>query len=121
MSKAAYPWGANSCWLDSSLQIFFIAVSRNFGDFSAGFQDVPKVLGLRSLYEIFDKRRVSEEKDQEAVLSANRKRERDSFRRLLLKKKAIRSINEPESLLVIFQIITSIEKSNEIYRCGLNI
>lgn len=98
--NASYPWSGNSCWLDSSLQIFFIAVNRNFKDYAAGCQDLPKILGLKSLYDIFDKRHTSEEQGISQSLSTDRRKERDTFRKLLKKKQAIRSINEPESLLV---------------------
>lgn len=104
LARAAYPWSGNSCWLDSSLQIVFITVNHDFADFAGGYQDIPKILGLRSLYDIFDKRRISEEQDVDTMLSTIRRKERDSFRKLLRTKKAIRSINEPESLLVRFNI-----------------
>ena len=104
LAKTAYPWSSNSCWLDSSLQIFFIAINRNFQDYSEGIQDTPKTLGLKSLYSMFDKRRISEIQDSEKTLSTSRRKERDSFRKLLKKKEAIRSIDEPESLLVTFKL-----------------
>jgi hypothetical protein len=29
----SYPWSDNSCWLDASLQVLYMAVTRDFNDF----------------------------------------------------------------------------------------
>lgn len=94
----SYPWNNMSCWLDVSAQLIFVCVNRNFQDYASGYQGVPQIFGLKSLYQIMDKRRLFDLAGKKS--SSARRTERDGFRKLLKKKSAISSINEPESLLV---------------------
>ena len=93
----SYPWNKMSCWLDVSAQLIYVCVSRNFQDYASGYQGVPNIYGLKSLYQILDKRRLSDLAGKKS--SSARRTERDSFRKVLKTKGAISSIDRPESLL----------------------
>ncbi|KAF8194527.1 hypothetical protein BJ912DRAFT_1141396 [Pholiota molesta] len=109
LATPSYPWSQNSCWLDTSLELIFASITRDFMDYASGCQDIPKICGLKSLYEIMDKCRISELAPSD-VISKARQTERDGFRKLLKKKGAIQSINEPESLLVWIGHLSKNEK-----------
>lgn len=54
-SHPSYPWRANSCWLDTSLELLFIAVTRDFQDFVKRFQggrDNTTLWIIRELFEL---------------------------------------------------------------------
>jgi len=102
--RASYPWKDNSCWLDTSLELMFTAVMRDFADFEAGCQILPEGIGLRQVYEGFNERREMElqlnEKDQLKALQG----QRDSLRKLLKQKKLIKSTEEWDSLFVHYSL-----------------
>jgi hypothetical protein len=54
--QPAYRWENNSCWLDTSLQLLFVALSRNFPEFSTVAQTVDSESLLRTLHDHFEQR-----------------------------------------------------------------
>ena len=52
----SYPWKENSCWLDTSLQLLFVALTHNFSEFSEFAQKVAPASPLRTLHNIFEQR-----------------------------------------------------------------
>lgn len=53
-SLVSYPWEKNSCWLDTSLEIIYRTVSRDFQSFSNIFTDTPEDSFSRSLFHAMD-------------------------------------------------------------------
>lgn len=54
--QPCYPWENNSCWLDASLQLLFVALSRNFSEFSSLVQTIQPGHPLRTLHSMFEQR-----------------------------------------------------------------
>ena len=52
--QPCYPWEDNSCWLDASLQLLYIALSRNFSEFSLLVQTIQPGHPLRMLHSMFE-------------------------------------------------------------------
>ena len=94
----AYPWSANSCWLDASLQVLYMAVTRNFDEFATICKPLDPEIVLGALYVIFQERFDLDfnEGDASAILET----QRDALRLFLQKKKIISSLNKPESAVV---------------------
>lgn len=57
-----YPWEANSCWLDSALQIIYMTVKPDWNAF-ATCATTERNVGLHQLYEILARRRAQEDID----------------------------------------------------------
>lgn len=57
---ASYPWSKNSCLLDSSLELIFRAVSRDFAGFSMKMDGLHPKLSLATLFEALSLRRTFE-------------------------------------------------------------
>ena len=55
-TQPCYPWENNSCWLDVSLQLLFVALSRNFSEFSSLVLTIQEGHPLRTLHSIFEQR-----------------------------------------------------------------
>lgn len=49
----SYPWSKNSCWLDSSLNLLYRAISRDFPDFSKRFQGLNTNMALKALFSAY--------------------------------------------------------------------
>ena len=94
----AYPWSNNSCWLDASLQVLYMAVTRNFNEFKTVCEPLDPDVALGALYAIFQDRfdLDLEGDDIFAILES----QRDAFRVFIHKKKIISSLNKPESAVV---------------------
>jgi hypothetical protein len=54
--QACYPWENNSCWLDASLQLLYVSLSRNFSEFSSLVQTIQPGHPLRTLHSMFEHR-----------------------------------------------------------------
>ena len=94
----AYPWSDNSCWLDASLQVLYMAVTSNFNDFETVCEPLDPCFSLGALYAIIrDRFNLDFNKGNATSVL---KSQRDAFRIFLHKKKVIRSINKPESAVV---------------------
>ena len=98
LSLPAYPWSTNSCWLDASLQVLYMAVTRNFNEFTVICKQLDWDIALGALYTIFCERfdLDFDQGDASAILAS----QRDVLRHFLQKKKIISSLNEPESAVV---------------------
>lgn len=101
LGNASYPWKKNSCWLDSSLELLFRALMRDFDDFTSacsqeGSQTTKGLLS--ALYELF-KARQSQKSDDLNITSILGK-QRDDFRKLLKKGRIIDSVDGYESVFV---------------------
>jgi hypothetical protein len=94
----AYPWSSNSCWLDTSLQVLYMAVTRNFNEFKTVCEPLNPDVALGVLYAIFqDRFDLDFEGDNTSAILES---QRDAFRVFLHKKKIINSLNKPESAVV---------------------
>ena len=50
----SYCWKANSCWLDASLQVFYIAITKKFDEFEMVFDSLKADSPLNGLYLAFN-------------------------------------------------------------------
>lgn len=117
----AYPWSGNSCWLDASLQVLYMAVTRDFYDFQTVCEPLDPDFALGALYSIFKERfdLGYEEENMSAILES----QRDALRVFLHKKKIISSLNKPESAVVspkqsYILFIIGARRSTSCIRCG---
>jgi len=67
----SYPWKYNSCWLDTSLELIYITLMRNFDDFAACCDNLAEESALKHIYGMFEERRGMElAKDDGNYISA---------------------------------------------------
>jgi hypothetical protein len=94
----SYPWINNSCWLDTSLELLYQTVIRDFQDFSVRFAEVHPETSLHTLYRLLELRKLADieggEGDQSLVLS----QQRDNFRKHLQSQKLVRTATSFEPL-----------------------
>jgi hypothetical protein len=82
--RPSYPWHNNSCWLDTSLELIFITVMRDFPRFSSLNQVLLPEMALRVLFETLELCRTTvEDTPQDQDASSNLRLQRDSFRKFL--------------------------------------
>ena len=94
----AYPWNNNSCWLDASLQLLYMAVTNDFNEFETVCRPLDPEFALGALYSIFrDRFYLDLEKENVSTILES---QRDLLRVFLHKKKVISSLNMPESAVV---------------------
>jgi len=93
-----YPWNKNSCWLDTSLQLLYIAVQKVPQQFTHISEALPKGSALREVLSTLLERHTLDPQGEN--MSAILRGQRDSIRKLLKKKKAIKSVTQFESLFV---------------------
>ena len=93
----AYPWDRNSCWLDTSLQLLYVALTKYPDDFSRIIEGLPKTSGVK---EVLNSLQVRHGMDPQAITSKTLGDQRDAIRNLLKKKRAIASVTQFESLFV---------------------
>ncbi|KAG1717558.1 hypothetical protein EDB19DRAFT_2001825 [Suillus lakei] len=88
-----YRWKKNSCWLDCSLELMFLAVLPNFHtDFAPQFQGMHHASPLWNLYKLFDLRiSLSENAETSSELLAI---QRDEFRETLRDVGAVKSVSD---------------------------
>jgi len=99
LGPASYRWNANSCWLDASLQVLYMTVTKKFDEFKAIFQHLKPNRGLKPFYEAINgwvELDLELEEDALAILMS----QRDQLRIFLHKKKIITSLDRPESAVV---------------------
>ena len=96
----AYPWSGNSCWLDASLQVLYMAVTRDFNEFKTVCDPLDPDVALGALYVIFRDRFDLESEELEENVSTILNSQRDAFRIFLHKRNIISSLNNPESAVV---------------------
>ena len=94
----SYPWMDNSCWLDASLEVLYVAIENDFPDFCSLFESLDPDVGLGAFYTaIYDRLSLNPaQKDISAHLAS----QRDQLRLCLHEKKLIDHIDRPESAVV---------------------
>ena len=98
LGPPSYPWSSNSCWLDASLQVLYMAVTRDFDEFKTVFKPLDPDFALGALYAIFQDRFDLDFEGDNA--SAILESQRNALRGFLHNKKIISSLNKPESAVV---------------------
>ena len=73
---------------------------RNFDDFSAVFDTVPRSSGLYSFYSTLNQRRLITDDVDDSTVSRALGEHRDQLRALLKKKKVIKNVTSPAPLMV---------------------
>jgi len=96
----SYPWDANSCWLDTSLELLFVSVMRNFDEFSSIFKSVPKNLGLYALYTALNSWRLISDDEDDHIVTQALKKHQNTLQVVLKKKGAIEDLNSHQSFIV---------------------
>lgn len=100
-----YPWNKNSCWLDTSLQLLYVAILKAPKEFTRISNALPKDSALRMVFSALLDRHTMDPngKNMSVILRG----QRDNIRRLLKRKKAIKSVSQFESLFVCTMHYTS--------------
>ena len=98
LGPASYQWKENSCWLDASLQVLYVAITKRFDEFAEIFGSLKQGSPLNSLYQTFNERFQldPEEKDVTSSLALHR----DRLRIFLHEKRIITHLDQPESPVV---------------------
>jgi len=102
----SYPWDANSCWLDTSLELLFVSVMQNFEELSSLFNSVPKNSGLYSLYTTLNSRKLINYDEDDHIVSQALKKHRDTLRVILKKKGVIKDLNTRQPFMVSLESTT---------------
>lgn len=112
-----YKWLQNSCWLDTSLQLLYVAMHHSHNEFSHIHDGLPKNSAIKVVlatllewYELEEKSRIAP-----AILRA----QRDDLWHFLCTKKAINSVTGFESLFV--SVLTMLIDSVPIYLHGYGV
>ncbi|KAF8160154.1 hypothetical protein BJ912DRAFT_936174 [Pholiota molesta] len=92
----SYPWDANSCWLDTSLELLFFATMRNFDEFTSLFDSVPKTTGLYAFFTTLNSRRLLENNDDDTTQAL--RKQRNDLRMVLHQERAIDNVDSNQSL-----------------------
>ncbi|KAF4618104.1 hypothetical protein D9613_012649 [Agrocybe pediades] len=111
----SYPWSNNSCWLDTSLQVLFMAVNRLPGDYASlntlWTTDSP----FQSLFNGLLQRRDDESNGTST--SAKLRSQRNLFRKTLKDNRIVKTLCHFDSLFVWFTDLISREaKATSNYR-----
>jgi hypothetical protein len=93
-----YPWNKNSCWLDTSLQLLYVAIQKIPREFTNISEALPKNSALREVLATLLERHALDPlgENMSQILCGHR----DYIRKLLKKKKAIKTVTQFESLFV---------------------
>ncbi|KAF9552882.1 hypothetical protein CPC08DRAFT_767975 [Agrocybe pediades] len=111
----SYPWSNNSCWLDTSLQVLFMAVSHLPSDYTMLNTHWTKDSPLRSLFEGLLRR--LEDESESTSTSKKLRSDHDLLRKKLKDMKIIKTQSSFESLFVWFTDLISHEgKPSSNYR-----
>jgi len=118
-----YPWNKNSCWLDTSLQLLFVAVQKIPTEFLRISEALPKNSALREVLTTLLQHHALDPQGENMseILCGHR----DDICKLLKKKKAIKSVTCFESLFVRiefppFRIQRSHVRTDMVRRIGLS-
>lgn len=98
----SYQWKANSCWLDTSLQLLFVCVHRNFEEFSSLFDGVSEDTMLCGFFNVLKMRYEIDEDIPNDVASGKLVEHRDTFREALCNFGSIKDTDSSQSLMVSF-------------------
>ena len=85
LRHASYPWHKNSCWLDTSLELIYVTVARDFPSFSSLSQHLLPEMALRVLFESLELRHTMEANPRDQDVTDSLWLQRDSFRKFLWK------------------------------------
>lgn len=99
-----YPWENNSCWLDVSLQLLFVALSRNFPEFSSLVQTtLDPGYPLRTLHDMFAQRlTLGQENHPDSAVSQLLKTQRNELRREIIEHRLAEHSSSFEPLMVLY-------------------
>jgi hypothetical protein len=103
---ASYRWNANSCWLDASLQVLYIAITKQFDEFTGIFKSLEPGSALNVFYRVVNER--FELDPEEPNFTTSLGLQRDRLRIFLNEKKIIDHQDRPESAVVRLEICISI-------------
>ena len=82
----SYRWKANSCWLDASLQVLYIAITKKFDEFDKIFDSLKTDSPLNGLYLAFNERFELDPEENNATTALGLQRDR---LRMFLKQNAV--------------------------------
>jgi hypothetical protein len=99
-SNPSYCWSNNSCFLDTSLELVFQSVMRDFHDFSIRFTPHETETTLYLLHRMFELWKLVDVDEGEKDPSAWLANQQDNFREHLRSQKVIKSLSSFESLFV---------------------
>lgn len=97
----SYPWSNNSCFLDTSLELVFQTVLRDFSGFSTRFKPQESESILVLLHRMFELRKQIVEDGNAQNSSSWLAIQRDSFRAHFKSRKIVKSLHSYEPLFVI--------------------
>ncbi|KAF8956646.1 hypothetical protein BDZ97DRAFT_1925337 [Flammula alnicola] len=108
-----YPWHENSCWLDTSLQLLYVAMRSSVDEFRRIYDALPESSEIRMVFASLFERYDLDEADN--VTSAVLRAQRDYLRKFLKKKRAIQSVSGFESLFSWFTELINHEDIHPSY------
>jgi hypothetical protein len=82
----SYPWKENSCWLDTSLQVLYVAITKKFNEFRKVFDSLETGSPLNGLYLAVNERFKHDPEENNATTALGLQRDR---LRLFLKQNAV--------------------------------
>jgi hypothetical protein len=84
-------WNQNSCWIDSSLQLLYMAIVRDFHTFESRFSGLKEDSIMHQLYQQINTRRLlyADTKVTREHSISRLQETRDEFRKLLSRKKLL--------------------------------
>lgn len=108
IGHVSYPWSDNSCWLDSSMELLFVALSRDFTGYSTQMEGISPELVLSLVFRAFDLRHTrersganhsdSDKQEASKLLSDHR----DGIRSLLFERRLIKRTSNFSSAFVSY-------------------
>jgi len=97
LGPSSYRWNANSCWLDASLQLLYVTVTKQFDEFKGLFQHIKPSDALGTLYQTINgQAELDLQEDTSALLMS----QRDRLWIFMHEKKITNSLDNPESAVV---------------------
>jgi hypothetical protein len=99
-SAPSYPWSNNSCFLDTSLELVFQTVMRDFQGFSNRFAQQESETTLILLHRMLELRKLINVERGETKPSTWLSIQRDNFREHLKSRRIIESLHSYEPLFV---------------------
>jgi hypothetical protein len=99
----SYPWKANSCWLDTFLELLFVLVMRNFAEFTSCFASTSKNSGLFAFFTTLDARRSIGDDEDNDVVTQLLVKHRDNLRLVLKSKGIIKDIDSSQPFMVCYE------------------
>jgi hypothetical protein len=106
----SYPWKANSCWLDTSLELLFLCAMRNFDDFTTAFDSGPQSSAVSAFYSTLNLRRLIADDVDDRIVSRTLGEHRDRFRALLKKRKVVKNVTSASSLMVCDHVAETVSR-----------